>query len=222
MNPRLQSAIRAVLGSLTPDELDQKLLDMREDGALAGASESMAVILAVADAVREKLALSQELEALSRADSLTGLANRRVFDERLELELRRSARSRKSFALAFVDVDALARINDANGRAAGDRALCEVSEAIRRYARLVDFAARYNDDQIGVLLVDVDRSSAHTIAARLLEAIRLAGSRGEVPFTASAGVALSFPVDTADTIIERADAALHDAKQHGKNCVRFT
>lgn len=197
MNSSLLEAIHTVLAAQSPDELERALSDARSAAASenAGADE---VVLAVAAAVREKFRLSREIESLARIDRDTGLANRRAFDERLELELRRSARSRKSFGLVFIDLDE-AQENRASH-------LREIASAISGQVRHIDFGARLSHRQFGVLLVDVDRSSAQAIAGRIQSALMLA----KVP--AATGLALSYPVDTAETLIERADAAVHEAR----------
>jgi diguanylate cyclase (GGDEF)-like protein len=168
------------------------------------------------------LSLTAELAALARTDALTGLPNRRVFEERLDQELQRSARSRRPFALAILDLDRFKLINDSYGHQGGDEALHAFAQTLRRQARHADFAARFAGDEFAMLLIDVDRSTAQTMLTRVLDAIR--DMRISIPMrmTASAGVTLSFPVDSAQTVLERADAALYDAKQAGRDCMRFT
>ena len=194
---------------------------LREDVEPADAAEAVAYALDIAEIVRVNLSMAGELAALARTDSLTGLPNRRVFEERLEQELRRSARSRRPFALAIVDLDRFKQINDDYGQQIGDEALRAFAMAIRRYARQADFVARFVDDKFAMLLVDADRGAAHTILERILHAVREVSVSRPIPLKASAGVALSFPVDTRESILERADAALYDAKHAGRDCARF-
>ncbi len=195
MNSSLLAAVSAMLAALTPEELDEKLTLMRSDPNLQTGSESLAVVQAVAEVVREKLALAREIDELARIDAATGLPTRRAFDERLELELRRSARSRTSFALVILDVH-----EDSAQK------LRSVGATVARHVRLVDFAARFAPSQCAMILVDVDHSTLRVILERLLQAIKQTG------VSVRAGFALSFPVDNAQTIIERADAALYDAR----------
>src|SRR5579885_2935498 len=158
----------------------------------------------------ERDALLAEVESLATSDSLTSLANRRMFEERIAEELHRSARSRRPFALARF------------GRAAGDEALQHVASTIRARARHVDYIARFGGDEFAMLLVDVDHQTARRVAERILDG--LAQARVSFPSTlaASAGVALSYPVDTVETLLERAEAALLDAKRAGSNKARVT
>jgi diguanylate cyclase (GGDEF)-like protein len=195
---------------------------LREEIVPADAAAAVAYALEIAGMVRANLSLAAELRALARTDALTGLPNRRVFDERLDQELQRSARSRRPFALVILDLDRFKNINDTYGHHGGDEALRSFAHAIRDHARHADFVARFAGDEFAMLLVDVDRSAAHAILARLLQSVRELSLSIPVQLSASAGVALSFPVDTCVTILERADAALYDAKQAGRDCARFS
>lgn len=194
MNSSLFPAIAALLAAQSPADLDRALPRACEAAAQEHA-DAQAVVFAVAQAVRERLRLSAEIAELSRVDEETGLPNRRAFDERLDLELRRSARSRKSFALALVVL-------------AGGDAIA-AAHAIGSQVRQVDFAARIGANRFAVLLVDLDRSAAQVIWGRI------SGSLAQAQIQASTGVTLSFPVDTAETLIERADAAVYDARFGG-------
>jgi diguanylate cyclase (GGDEF)-like protein len=190
---------------------------LREDIELADAAGSVAYALEIAGMVRANLSLSAELADLARTDGLTGLPNRRVFDERLEDELRRSARSRRPFALAIFDVDRFKQINDTHGHRAGDEALRAFAETLRKHTRHVDLAARFAGDEFAMILLDVDHGEAHAIVARIVNAIRELCPVEALRLSTSAGVTLSYPVDTSETIIERADAALYKAKQAGRD-----
>lgn len=190
---------------------------LREDVELADAAGGVAYALEIAGMVRANLSLSAELAELARTDGLTGLPNRRVFDERLEDELRRSARSRRPFALAIFDVDRFKQINDTHGHRAGDQALRAFSDTLRKHTRHVDLAARFAGDEFAMILLDVDHGEAHAIVDRIVGAIRKLSVSEGAHLSASAGVTLSYPVDTSETIIERADAALYKAKQAGRD-----
>lgn len=190
---------------------------LREDVELADAAGGVAYALDIAGMVRANLSLSAELAQLARTDGLTGLPNRRVFDERLEDELRRSARSRRPFALAIFDVDRFKQINDTHGHRAGDDALRAFAETLRKHARHVDLAARFAGDEFAMILLDVDAPGAQGVVERIVDAIRTVSPAQSIRLSTSAGVTLSYPVDTAETILERADAALYRAKQGGRD-----
>jgi diguanylate cyclase (GGDEF)-like protein len=201
---------------------------LREGVEPADAAAGVAYALEIGGVVRANLALADErdrlvaeLDRLARTDSLTALPNRRVLEERLEDELHRSARSRRSFALAIVDLDHFKAINDGHGHPAGDEALQAFASALRVHARQADFVARFAGDEFAVILIDVDPIKAKAILGRMLQAVRAIRLRSGVALSASVGVTLSYPVDSAETIIERADAALYQAKQAGRDRAVF-
>lgn len=201
---------------------------LREDVEPADAAAGVAYALEIGGIVRANLELAgerdrlvAELDRLARTDSLTALPNRRVLEERLEDELHRSARSRRSFAVAIVDLDRFKAINDNHGHLAGDEALQAFAAVLRAHARQTDFVARFAGDEFAMILIDVDPISARAIVERMLEAIRGIRLTSGVGMSASVGIALSYPVDSAETVIERADAALYQAKQAGRDRAVF-
>lgn len=195
---------------------------LRDGVELADAAADVAYALDIAAIVRANLSLAAQLASLARTDALTELPNRRVFEERVRQELQRSWRSRRPFALVILDLDRFKEINDRYGHAGGDSALRAFANTIRSQARQADFAARFAGDEFAMLLIDVDRAGAHAIVERLLAAIRDTHLDLPVRLSASAGAAMSLPADTPETLFERADAALYDAKNAGRNCARFT
>ena len=201
---------------------------LRDGVEPADAAASAGYALEIAGMVRANLALAAErdrllaeLDRLARTDALTALPNRRVLEERLEEELHRSARSRKAFALAIVDVDHFKGINDRYGHPAGDEALQHFSGALRAQARHADFVARYAGDEFAVILIDVDSPKARAIVERMVESVRSVRLPFGAVLTASIGATLSYPVDSAESIIERADAALYEAKRKGRDRAAF-
>lgn len=201
---------------------------LRDGVEPADAAAGVAYALEIGGMVRANLTLAAErdrlvaeLDRLARSDVLTGLPNRRVLEERLEEELHRSARSRRAFALAIVDLDHFKAINDAYGHPAGDEALQQFAGALRAQARHADFVARFAGDEFAAILVDVDPPRAHLILERMLDAIRAVRLASGGALSASAGVTLSYPVDSAESVIERADAALYRAKQAGRDRAVF-
>jgi diguanylate cyclase (GGDEF)-like protein len=201
---------------------------LRDDVELADAASSVAYALEIAGIVRVNLALADErdrlvaeLDRLARTDPLTGLPNRRVLEERLEEELHRSARSRRPFGLAIIDVDRFKTINDTYGHPAGDEALQRFANVLRAQARHADFVARFAGDEFAMILIDVDPPKARAILERLVEAIRDVRLSSGTSLSTSAGATLSYPVDSAESILERADAALYQAKQAGRDRAVF-
>ena len=172
--------------------------------------------------------LGAENEALRRAsgtDALTGLANRRAFDDALARECLRAARHRAPLSVLLLDVDAFKATNDALGHRAGDAALRGVAAAAGAVAlRPVDLVARYGGDEFAVLLPDTDTAGALAVAETIrhdVEAGRQYAGEPPVTVTVSAGAATLVPAggDDAATLLVQADAALYAAKRAGRNRV---
>jgi diguanylate cyclase (GGDEF)-like protein/PAS domain S-box-containing protein len=163
------------------------------------------------------------LRRLAEFDSLTGLPNRAVFQERLQDAMNRAALG-KPMALLFLDIDHFKTINDTLGHDAGDQLLKVYAARMQAVVRQSDTVARLAGDEFTVILEAVrDLGDASAIAAKLVEALRapieLAGRRIEV--TASIGLALCTGGDADDAaLLRRADQALYDAKRHGRNGYR--
>jgi diguanylate cyclase (GGDEF)-like protein len=165
-------------------------------------------------------------ELLTR-DSLTGLRNRRTFDEHLQRVWQQALRDRSSIALCMIDVDHFKRYNDAFGHQAGDVALSRVAGLIQEFARRpLDLAARYGGEEFAMILCDPSPADIQAIAERLLQRVRAerfspagAVSTPEVRLTISIGVAQISPVvgRTAQGAIQLADEALYEAKRAGRN-----
>ena len=156
-------------------------------------------------------------------DSLTGLANRRSFDEELALEWRRAYRIGDSLALVLVDLDNFKQVNDTHGHPAGDAVLRTVGEVLGSGVRQIDLAARYGGEEFVVLVPESDLKGATQLAKRLRLAISKA--RTELPdgrllkVTASFGVAAKGELESAERLVAEADVALYEAKRAGKNRV---
>ncbi|HET9048530.1 MAG TPA: GGDEF domain-containing protein [Chiayiivirga sp.] len=163
----------------------------------------------------------QELGRLTRAastDGLTGLANRRSFDETLLHLLKHHADQGRAFSLLLLDLDHFKSYNDSFGHPAGDEVLRRVGTLLPESLRGGDMAARYGGEEFAVLLSDCTAPSA----LRTAERIRLGFTLDpwpHRPVTVSIGVTQSRAGDTAERLIERADQALYAAKQQGRNRV---
>lgn len=156
-------------------------------------------------------------------DALTGLPNRVLFEDRLELAVAEAARHGRRLAVLFIDLDGFKRINDVHGHAAGDAALVEVAARLARSLRASDTLARLHGDEFVVLLPEIAADAdARALAATLLDAlappIKLAGQGSSL--TASIGVCV-YPRDADDaaSLLRAADAAMYRAKAGGKNDV---
>ena len=177
------------------------------------AQASMHTALAVRNA-----RLLDEVERLATRDSLTGLANRRLFDESLHREVARAQRLDAPLSLLVLDVDHFKQVNDTYGHQTGDAVLREVAHALVANTKNFDVAARYGGDEFVVLLPGCSRDDAMRVAQRVRGEI--AHQVGEAPVTISAGVA-TVPDNAVDAerLMAAADAALYDAKRTGRDRV---
>ncbi|MRS12008.1 MAG: diguanylate cyclase [Actinobacteria bacterium] len=177
----------------------------------------------VLDAHRDALAESRTL------DPGTGLWNKRTFADRLDLELSRHLRYGSSLAVVLLDIDGFGAVNDVAGREGGDLALQLVAERISTSLRATDFPARWTGDQFAVILPGIGKTAAFAAAEKLREVVGGAayeivagGYTGSVSLTASVGVsAASQAIADAHSLLEAADAALHEAMSTGRNRVHL-
>jgi diguanylate cyclase (GGDEF)-like protein len=157
-----------------------------------------------------------ELAKLAREDPLTGLANRRYFDEAMQREIARCRRTGSGFALVTLDLDGFKRVNDRLGHAAGDRMLLDVSDRLLAFIRRTDLAARMGGDEFALLLVNVDsREILEGILTRLRPALERPGDAlGDAPpIAASLGSAL-WPLDgdDVDVLLRASDESMYADK----------
>ena len=171
---------------------------------------------------------NEHLKRLSSLDGLTGVANRRSFDERIELEWARSIRNLKPLALIMIDIDYFKPYNDRYGHQAGDDCLKKVASLITSSIhRTLDLAVRYGGEEFAVLLPDTDMEGAMGIAEKIRAAvegmqIEHSGSKNNNFVTISLGVASKIPgrMEKSDLFIEAADKAMYIAKKEGRNRVK--
>lgn len=167
-------------------------------------------------------AYAQRLEQLATTDPLTELANHRAIVSFLDYEIERAQRTRRGFAVLFIDLDHFKSLNDTYGHIAGDTALREFAEAAKMVLRNVDVLGRWGGEEFLAVLPEADERIAKQIAERVRLAIASRGfSFGGAHVTCSIGVA-AFPNDgeDRDTLIARADDSLYAAKRLGRNQVR--
>ncbi len=189
--------------------------------ALAGIGT---VMLTQAMLKRRKAEIEIRKQALF--DPLTGLSNRRLFNEMMELEMSHARREKTVLALMYLDLDHFKPINDELGHAAGDEALLEVAKRLKQCLREIDVIARLGGDEFAVMLPMTDgRNDVEKVAQRIIEKIALPFNlqRHERNLGISIGIALlSNPDEAAQSLTQRADMAMYDAKHSGRNCFRFS
>lgn len=183
------------------------------------------------DAIADQAALAirhaqlfEELRELSTHDELTGLANRRLLTSQVEREVDRARRFNQPFSVLAIDIDHFKLLNDRCGHPVGDQALRAVAEVLRTQVRKVDTVARSGGEEFVIVLPKTDVSEAGQAAEKLRQAIArtpMPGGAGqpEGRLTISVGVAELAGADDGSTLLARADEALYQAKQAGRNRV---
>lgn len=174
-------------------------------------------------ALTELAAKNELLERLALTDPLTGLANRRAFDESLSAEIARAFRNCKPLSLLYLDIDHFKSVNDQHGHGVGDEILTGFADLLRRHARRIDVPARIGGEEFAVLLPHTGRTHAVLVAERIRKAVESAplGRTKTVPVTVSIGVAQfhGASLDDGSDFVQEADEALYQAKQAGRNRV---
>lgn len=189
---------------------------------------NIALLAFLTRALRQRMAAEAALADLATTDPLTGLGNRRKFDEELDREWNRALRTKTSVALLVIDADRFKKFNDSHGHQAGDMALKHLAACIARSAgRTSDTNARYGGEEFVSLLPGQDVQGAVHVATRIREEVRLLRLRQKAGFiegpvipTVSIGVAAMVPfTDERDQLMALADEALYLAKKNGRDRV---
>jgi diguanylate cyclase (GGDEF)-like protein len=169
------------------------------------------------------LALSmhrRDLHRIAQTDGLTGLLNRRAFEEILARELMRSNRMEKSLTLLLLDIDRFKEVNDTWGHQAGDEVIRRVASALQCCLRPGDALSRYGGEEFVILLRDASADHAEEVAGRLRARIASLGDLpGSVRLTVSIGVAASRSQDPPEELLRRCDEAMYRSKRGGRNLV---
>jgi diguanylate cyclase (GGDEF)-like protein len=209
-------ARRVVAMTLTEDPVSWLVMELPGRGArierrVVGTAAHACSAAALA---ASRTALLEKLRSAASTDGLTGVANRRTFDETMA-RLRRSGDMPASIIL--VDVDHFKQVNDRHGHQVGDEVLQRVAALLARQSRTTDLVARYGGEEFVVLLPRTSEQDAVAVA----EGMRMAIGNGEgpVPVTASFGVSTGFALQDVDELVARSDQCLYHAKRTGRNRV---
>jgi diguanylate cyclase (GGDEF)-like protein len=170
----------------------------------------MRMLAAEAAIALDRAQLLAQLQETARTDDLTGLPNRRAWEEELPRELARAARDSRPVCVAMLDLDRFKRFNDDRGHQAGDRLLKQAASAWSTQLRTSDMLARYGGEEFSLLLPGCTVEDAQALVQRL----RAAMPDGE---TVSAGIACWDEIESADELVGRADTALYAAKRGGRD-----
>ncbi len=159
-----------------------------------------------------------ELQAQSVTDTLTGVGNRRAFDQTLNEELKRACRNKTQVSLLLADIDKFKHYNDTYGHPAGDAALRQVAQILARHLRPYDVLARYGGEEFAVILPETDAEGAMVVGERLRRAVEET-TWPQRAITLSVGASSCLDSAAAAALIAEADGALYRAKGEGRNRV---
>ena len=169
--------------------------------------------------IKQQQRLHAEISRVAAEDCLTGLYNRRKINELIQNEIERSQRYRKGFSIIIMDIDFFKRVNDRYGHLAGDQLLKMFSDIIRDTIRHTDTAGRWGGEEFVILCPETNMDGATALADKMRQHIFNYIFNDFGKQTASFGVACYIDNDSVDTIINRADIALYNAKNTGRNRV---
>ncbi len=195
-----------------------------QESQLTSVEASLLLLLSsVASVGLESVRQLEEVTARAATDELTGLPNRRMFDERLKQHLAECDRFDQVLSLILCDVDHFKRVNDQHGHRAGDLVLAAIARALGHGVRNIDICARYGGEEIAILLPQTPVERAREVADRLrrtVESLRVPIDGGTISVTASFGVAC-YPTSGGgrESLFLTADRALYAAKDAGRNKV---
>lgn len=204
---------------------EEQLLSARQmaEQAVAEQEKAYAELELARQALQEKqdelLALNCKLEHMAITDSLTGLANRRVFEQTLSHQLAVLERNQTPVSLVLMDVDHFKQVNDTHGHPVGDAVLQAVATTLKDNIREIDVAARIGGEEFVVIMPDTEQEEAVVVGERLRERIA-AMTDTPTPVTVSSGVAEAVPAEDVSDVFVRADSALYQAKADGRNRLR--
>ena len=200
----------------TSEEQAIKLIELAEDTALLNKN--------LTEEINIRKAVEEKLKFLAQHDALTGLPNRRLFEDLSDQSIKLAKRHKTTDAILFIDIDGFKGINDTLGHGAGDELLVKISEQLAKSIRNSDSVARIGGDEFLVYLVDInDVTNAQNMAKKIINALStpFVLKDGLANIGASIGIS-TYPndADNIATLIQCADKAMYAAKESGKNTYR--
>jgi diguanylate cyclase (GGDEF)-like protein/PAS domain S-box-containing protein len=222
----LTSGQRRVISESEDTRLDGARFHIRTTIELPKAHEhDWRRVFAAVEDITEARALSQQLRFQASHDALTGLVNRREFENRLERAAQSAESGRSEHAVCYLDLDQFKIINDTSGHVAGDELLKRLGRVLAQQVRTQDTLARLGGDEFGVLLEDCSMHVAERVAnalRRTIEDFRFVWEKQVFSIGVSIGVVpIQGPGQTVSSILSAADAACYAAKDHGRNRIHI-
>lgn len=230
-NPALRDALNRGVVMVTPQERREianrhvsiNVQTAVDYGPLLNVAVLFSVFLVTSLAWALKLKkVNAQLRRASETDRLTGLLNRATLDRRFAEEIERAKRYGRAFSVVLLDVDHFKRVNDELGHLAGDRVLTACAALLRASTRGIDVVGRWGGEEFLILCPETAGGEALQVAERICAKTRAHGFDVGRPQTFSAGAAEFRPDDDMDTLLQRADAALYQAKSAGRDQARLS
>lgn len=204
-------------------ELELKQAKSLSENAYIAKDRALTELQTLHDEIEKKqlelMEVNAQLLALSNTDKLTDIANRRLFQQQMDLFIERFYEKGKSFSVLLIDIDFFKKVNDTYGHLVGDIVLKELAQLLTQLVRSQDVLARYGGEEFVVLLPDVEVDASNEIAWAFNQAVANKEWPEIKDLTISVGVATFKDGYNADTIVEYADQALYKSKQDGRNRV---
>jgi len=211
----------AILGAMDRRQQSEQLREAAMQEQLQRLAARVRDMETSAEQVGQRLA---EQSRLALLDSLTQLPNRRAYEERIQQEFERWQRYGRPLSLALCDIDNFKAINDSYGHLAGDKVLRIIARTMRNRLRKADFMARYGGEEFAILMPETTSEEAVAVIEEIRSAIADSPfhfRNQPVRITLSAGISALLPGDERDQVFERADCALYNAKQNGRNRIEL-
>lgn len=180
------------------------------------------VYTSLISSIVEHAYVDMQAQLLAKTDSLTGIANHRMFDESIGREIARADRNQLSFSLALIDIDDFKKVNDTHGHLVGDKVLRDLTQRICSLVRKGDLLARYGGEEFALILPDTSVEGGEALAERIRKEISdtpLQTRDGDIGYTISIGLSIydGTAPKAKDQLIDEADRALYQSKRNGKN-----
>jgi len=193
--------------------------------AIRGEDKEITDIIVVIIDISVRKRMEEELKHQAATDALTGVDNRRAFLNKAQEEFARAQRYKRDFALLLLDVDKFKFVNDRYGHLVGDRVLRDVVLACKSALRETDILARIGGEEFAVILLESEIDTAYHVALRIQEKVKeviVQAEENQIQVTVSIGIAMRNDGDTnLESIYKRADDALYEAKNSGRNRIRI-
>jgi diguanylate cyclase (GGDEF)-like protein/PAS domain S-box-containing protein len=198
---------------------ERRLLSMIKTPKLS-ANGYVEYVICSGEDITERKQMEEQLRELCNTDPLTRAFNRRYFLQVLESEVQRAQRYGTTFALVMCDIDHFKKVNDTFGHETGDSVLTGIVNSIQKRVRGADVFARWGGEEFVLLLANTSLTDAVPLVENIRENIRILDFGGVGMVTVSFGVTIYRTDDTVDTLLNRADNLLYEAKAAGRDCVR--